>query len=251
MDDIEATRSLIDIVSQTIETGQLPSLPKPTENQQKQDDQVSKVQKNRSHTIQTNRVGSKKIPPGAKGSARGKAASSNSRVNNTKSKGTDVPPPPPLPPPPPPVPPPGGFGNGAEPRTNVDPRPAPNINFMDQLKAGLQEIQLKPTVFEEMPSVPVQKLGQSDNTRANGAAPKGLFSPDATQLVSQRNRLRSAIQPHPSQLQDLSKASEGTISGLAEVLRRAVNERRTALNAGMNSVDLSQQSYIDSGWSID
>ena len=113
---------------------------------------------------------------------------------------------------------------------------------MDQLKANLQDIKLKPNPQGGQES----SVGQ--RPPASGAQNLGGFVVAASDLESQRHQLRPTEQPHPNQLQDLSEVSEGTISGLADVLRRAVNERRLALNE-VNSVDQSM-SYVDSGWSV-
>ncbi|WAR00301.1 hypothetical protein MAR_024673 [Mya arenaria] len=76
------------------------------------------------------------------------------------------------------------------------------------------------------------------------------FVLQSLELKGQKDQLRSISKPHPHQLDDLSGASQEQLSSIAEILRKAVLNRRLAMGEDGDSVSQSMESAA-TGWSID
>ncbi|XP_070553545.1 uncharacterized protein [Ptychodera flava] len=69
-----------------------------------------------------------------------------------------------------------------------------------------------------------------------------------SELLKQKAKLRPATDPHPSQLADLTRISQDKFTSIAEILKKAVGERRTAMREDAASIE---HSYPSGAWSLE
>lgn len=103
-----------------------------------------------------------------------------------------------------------------QPREEPDPELLKPISFLDELKKGAES--LKP------------KIQAADNNTENGpkhsqkdaqeSKKSAVTEIRASQLVRQKQQLRTTFQPHPNQLQSLKEVNQNQIDSLAALLRK-------------------------------
>ncbi|KAH3831342.1 uncharacterized protein LOC127880025 [Dreissena polymorpha] len=115
---------------------------------------------------------------------------------------------------------------------------APNRQRKQPLGASKQSLQLGNIAELTENMVPQQSEGLPS------------FVLQSLDLQDQKEQLRSISRPHPHQLDDLSNASQEQLCSIAEILKKAVLNRRLAMGEDGDSVSQSLESAA-TGWSID
>ena len=88
-----------------------------------------------------------------------------------------------------------------------DPESLKPVSFLEELKQGAQN--LKAVLTEK-------EFKSAEETNQSASRPEIR----ASQLLVQKQRLRSTLHPHPNQLQDLKDVSQEQIDSLASLLRK-------------------------------
>ena len=132
----------------------------------------------------------------------------SSRTNTPTQRGRKVTPPSPHNVPPPPI---------LIPDNPPPAPPAPPIPMQDSAFLVVKSTKPEPKKSSAMSETTTQAKGAKPDSAENEESP---FMVKSMELREKRELLQSTSKPHPSQLQDLSTVSKGTMTSIAEILKR-------------------------------